>query len=316
MLVLLPSRPPPQESLTLPLDKADRITRMVEPESAARHVWDRQSVWSQAADAAKKTIGRARATGLALGIATAALSTVGAQLMDGQSALGRILTFAAAVSAGLVPLAAGQSGASALRDWTRLRSVSEALKSEVYVCLARADAYRSGDAARTLLERADRLVADTADLVHRTGGLVPRRRPLPEVFDVDSYLAVRVTGQIHDYYRPRAALMTRRFTAVRRCELVLAGAAAVLGGLAAVFGMDRAAVWVATVTTMSATVTAHAAAARYAYQELEFSRTAAELDSLLTRRGTDGRSDDAFVSQCELVISAQNEAWMAKWNAG
>ncbi|MGA5039852.1 DUF4231 domain-containing protein [Streptomyces capoamus] len=287
---------------------------------ATRRVWDLQSVWSQAADAVKQQLGRARAVGLALGVAAASLSTLGAQVMGWQSALGRALDLIAAVCAGLVPLAVSRSGMPALRDWTRLRSVSEALKSEVFICLARVGGYRGQDAAGRLLDRAGRVVADAGDLAYRTRGLVPKQRPLPDVVDVDSYVAVRLVGQVNGYYRPRAALMSRRCAVVRRCETALAGLAAVLGATASVFGTDGAAVWVATVTTVTATVTAHAAAARYVYQELEFSRTAAELEDMLARREAltapgDRRDDDDFVERCELVISAQNEAWMARWTA-
>ncbi|MGW2717233.1 DUF4231 domain-containing protein [Streptomyces sp. NPDC001492] len=287
---------------------------------AARRVWDWQSVWSQAANDAKQQLGRARAVGLVLGIAAASLSTLGAQVMGWQSTLGRSLTLIAAVCAGLVPLAASRSGASALRDWTRLRSVSEALKSEVFICLAGVGDYRGPDAARQLLDRAERVVADAGDLAYRSRGLAPKQRSLPDVVDVDSYVAVRLVEQINGYYRPRAALMSRRCAIVRRCEVALAGLAAVLGAAGSVFGTDSAAVWVATVTTVTATVTAHAAAARYVYQELEFSRTAAELEGMLARREAltepgETRDDDGFVDRCELVISAQNEAWMARWAA-
>ncbi|MGV9344864.1 DUF4231 domain-containing protein [Streptomyces spiralis] len=287
---------------------------------AVRRVWDLQSAWSQAADAVKQQLGRARAVGLVLGIAAASLSTLGAQVMGWQSALGRALVLIAAVCAGLVPLAVGRSGMPALRDWTRLRSVSEALKSEVFICLAGVGGYRGQDAAGRLLDRAGRVVADAGDLAYRIRGLAPKQRSLPDVVDVDSYVAVRLVGQVNGYYRPRAVLMSRRCAVVRRCEMALAGLAAVLGAAASVFGTDGAAVWVATVTTVTATVTAHAAAARYVYQELEFSRTAAELEDMLARREAltapgDTRDDDDFVERCELVISAQNEAWMARWTA-
>jgi hypothetical protein len=64
----------------------------------------------------------------------------------------------------------------------------------------------------------------------------------------------------------------------------------------------------------------HAAASRYAYQELEFARTTAELESLLVRRTeaaakVSPEADDGFVTHCEQVISAQNEGWMTKWAA-
>ncbi|MEV6028307.1 hypothetical protein [Streptomyces sp. NPDC052036] len=50
----------------------------------------------------------------------------------------------AATSAGHTPLAATWSGPAAVREWTSLRSVSEALKSEVSTCLA--GAYRADGA--------------------------------------------------------------------------------------------------------------------------------------------------------------------------
>ncbi|MGQ5640865.1 MULTISPECIES: SLATT domain-containing protein [unclassified Streptomyces] len=76
--------------------------------------------------------------------------------------------------------------------------------------------------------------------------------------------------------------------------------------------------WVAVTVTVSAAVVTHAAASRYDYQQLEFSRTAAELEFLHAQwaamRERTPESDDAFVTQCEHVISVQNEGWMAKWS--
>ncbi|WP_405743739.1 hypothetical protein OG422_18285 [Streptomyces sp. NBC_01525] len=39
------------------------------------------------------------------------------------------------------------------------------------------------------------------------------------------------------------------------------------------------------------------------------------MESLTAHRceDADPATDDAFVGQCERVISAQNEGWMAKW---
>jgi hypothetical protein len=292
--------------------------------AAPRRVWDQQSVWSQAADAAKRTIERTRTVGLVLAVTAAVLSTAAAQTMAWHAEVGKVLAFLAAALAGLAPLAALRSGPAALRDWTRLRSVSEALKSELYTFLAGAGVYRASEAGedpagveRTLLSRTEDVITDAADLAWLTAAHTPRSRALPPVFDVDSYVTIRVAGQIRDYYRPRATQMGRRSTVVHRVELLLAATAALLSAAAGAFGTDQAAAWVATVTTVAAAVTAHAAAARYAYQELEFSRTAAELESLLVRRTAACHAaldnDDAFVERCELIISAQNEAWMAKW---
>ncbi len=284
-------------------------------QSAAQWLWDRQSVWSQTADQAKRSIGRARATALALGVAAAVASTAAAQVLEWNEGLGSVLAFLAAAAVGLVPLATRSTGPQQLRDWTRLRSVSEELKSETYTYLAGVSPYGAPNAPRELLDRTERLLADASDLTARTQAFSPRPRPLPAVSDVSSYLELRVADQIERYYRPRAAHMSRRSTQVRRVELALAGTAAVLGAVSGVYGADWAVAWIATITTVSAAVIAHAAASRYAYQEVEFSRTAAELERL-TRRAVEepGRiTGDALVGQCERVISVQNEGWMTKW---
>ncbi|MFG7941274.1 MULTISPECIES: DUF4231 domain-containing protein [Streptomyces] len=282
--------------------------------STAQWVWDRQSVWSQAAGHAKRAITRARTVALVLGVTGACAGTAAAQVMAWSDVAGKSLAFLAAVAAGLVPVATRGAGPQQVDDWTRLRALSEQLKSEVYRYLARVGPYRGADASHVLLDRAERALADAADLAGHTVALVPRRRVLPAVTDAGSYLELRVTPQVEGYYRPRAAYMRRRSAQVRCVELALAAVAAVLGAVSGTFGADWATAWVATVTTVAAAATAHAAASRYAYQEVQFSRTAEELESLTARRAAEAApADDAFVDRCERVISAENEEWRAKW---
>jgi hypothetical protein len=74
--------------------------------------------------------------------------------------------------------------------------------------------------------------------------------------------------------------------------------------------------WAAVVTTGVAAVTAHVAAERYEFLWIEYSRTANELRRLLDRRtSADGLplTGEDLVTECEHVISVQNEAWMATW---
>ncbi|MFF8963188.1 DUF4231 domain-containing protein [Streptomyces globisporus] len=284
-------------------------------QSAAQWIWDHQSIWSQAANHAKRAIGRARATALALGVVAAVAGTAAAQTLPHNEKVGSVLAFLASTAAGLAPFATRSAGPQQLREWTRLRSVSEELKSETYRYLSRVAPYRDEDSPQILRDRVERLLADASDLAVRTHALMPRQRSLPAVTDVGSYIELRVTGQIERYYRPRAAHMYQRSAQIRRMELTLACAAAVLGAFSGAFSADWAAAWMATVTTVSAAVIAHAAASRYAYQEVEFSRTAAELERLSSRPADEHSpaADDAMVAQCEHVISVQNEGWMAKW---
>jgi hypothetical protein len=110
-------------------------------------------------------------------------------------------------------------------------------------------------------------------------GITPRKRGLPAVSDIGSYLYVRVRKlQLADYYRPKAARMKRRLNQFK--------------------------------------VAAYIAAERYEFQWIEFSRTAVQLRRLLDPH--DSGDPEAplgpdLAAACEQVISIQNEAWMAKW---
>ncbi|WP_189863346.1 DUF4231 domain-containing protein [Streptomyces poonensis] len=286
-----------------------------EPDGTVTAVWNQQSVWSQAADRLKRTISRARTAALILGIVSAVLGTAAAQTMQVHAALGKSLAFGAALSAGLVPLAAGRAGAPAVRNWTRLRSMSEALKSEVYVCLAGVAPYRDADRRRVLAARVERLFGEAADLAAYTTGVEPLERALPAVSDVTSYSELRLSRQMTEYYRPKASEMARKTSVVRRAEIALGALAAVLGALAGAFGVAQAAAWVAVAVTAGAAVSAHGVAAKYAFQQTEFTRTAAELQRILEGREVAEGGDAAFVRRCERVMSVLNDSWMVKWTA-
>ncbi|MFC5754381.1 DUF4231 domain-containing protein [Actinomadura rugatobispora] len=284
---------------------------------AVQQVWDRQNVWSRAADRLKRRIARTRLASLLLGACAAVMGAAAAQTMDLGMA-GETLAFGAAVAAALVPLTVRSAGPAATHDWTRLRSVAEALKSEVYVSLAGAGRYRGATGPGPLLETSERIEADGADLLHHLTGIRADARSLPAVSGIDSYARERVRRQLDGYYRPKARLMGGRVRVVRRIEMALGAAGAVCGAAAGAFQVGEIAAWVAVATTLAAAVSTHAAASKYEYQELEYARTAGQLARLLARHERDAahtgsaEGGDAFAAECELVISAQNEAWMAR----
>lgn len=277
-------------------------------------LWRQQSIWSQTANRMKVAIGRARSAALALTVGGAVLATLAARLPAAQATASSVLAVAAAVGVGLVPvLRPGWSG-RVLRDWTRARSVSEALKSEIYLYLAGAGDYRGEDRDPRLRVCTDRARQEAADLLRHSVGIEPVQRALPDVCDYGSYLQVRVDGQVDGYYRPQARQLQVRLGQFRRVELVLAVAGVVLGALAAILAAVGLGAWIAVVTTISASVAAHVGAARYEYQLIEYLRTADELSRL--RRdaaATTSPADlDQLVVRCERIISIQNEGWMAK----
>jgi hypothetical protein len=275
------------------------------------HAWRLQRVWSQVAVRLKARIHRARNLGLVLGVFGAVLGVLAVQVGGGADA-GRGLAVGAGVAVGLVPLVRRGASQEAVRAWTRARSVSEGLKSEVYAYLAGGSAYLDGEGDRRLNVRTRDIVASMDDLAGATAGVQPDGRPLPAVDDIDSYLVERVEGQVEGYYRPKAALYARRLGWLRRIEVTLGAASVVLAVLAGTGGVVAAGAWVAVVSTVAATVAAHAGAARYDHQIVEFERTAARLAQLRMSWQVEGRLPAELIDACEEVISIENQAWMAR----
>jgi hypothetical protein len=260
------------------------------------------------ADRLKAGLQRKRIAALGFAIAGAVLSTTaaGAGL---STVVGKILAFLSAACVGVAGLVQARIGLAAVRDWTRARSVSEAIKSEVYLALA-------GFGAADLDAEVRKVTADAADLREHRIGRTPQRRELPAVGDVESYLSERVDGQINGFYARRAAQLRAKLRLVRGIELGLAATGVLLGAAAGTWELDAVAVWVPVTTTVGAAIAAHAAAERYSYLLVEYLRTGDELDRIRNRRGSAAAlSDEQLVRRAEEIISLQNQGWMAKLTA-
>ncbi|MGO4634206.1 DUF4231 domain-containing protein [Streptomyces sp. 2RAF24] len=286
-----------------------------------QQVWDQQSVWSQSANKLKRSVETARSRSLASAVAAGVLGTAAAQTMGWSSRLGTALAFVAALAAGMSPVLALRASPGRMSDWIRTRAVSEALKGEVYTFLAGVGPYEDRETRAALLtERAGRFRLAASDLVRHTAGIAAEARTLPPVVGIDTYIDLRLRHQIDTYYRPKAALMQRKVELFSKVELAFGAAGALLAATAGTFAVGGLAAWSGVVASVSIAVTAHGIAQRYAYQQLEFLRTAEELQQLLDGwRAETAPSTEAtgtFVSKCEHVISIQNEAWMIRWTVG
>jgi len=277
-------------------------------------LWREQSVWSRTANRMKQRIERARLAALVLVVLVALCGTTAAALAPVAADPARWLAAAAAVGSAVLPLLRPAWSGDRLRDWTRARSVSEALKSDVYLWLARAGDFASDGDGVLLAERTDLLRTDAADLLAQRQGIEPEQRGLPEVTDLPSFFAVRVGGQIDRYYQPRADRIRVVLGRFRVVEVALGLLGAALGGVAAVAGAALAA-WIAVVATVGAGLAAHVAAARYEFQLVEFLRTAERLRQLRRAADMPGCTDAeraALALRAEDVVSVENEGWMAK----
>ncbi|MFI6977957.1 DUF4231 domain-containing protein [Embleya sp. NPDC050154] len=279
--------------------------------------WHAQRRWSLAASAAKASVQRWRLVRLMLGVAGAVSVTAGTQVSGDP---GKVLSLIGALCVGLVPLVTSlRLPPARIEAWTRLRSVSEGLKSEVYLYLTVSDPY-----AGAVAERRARLSARRASFEDEAGellGLLPVLAPAeqpapPAVHDVDGYVRERIDVQADGYYRTQVSRMRRGLARIQFAEFVLALTGMALAAVAGTVGGGRLGAWVPVVTTVSASVMLYGYGVRYQENLISFARTAEQLrrlrDDRVARMPLDPAEEARFVERCENVISIETQGWMAR----
>jgi SMODS and SLOG-associating 2TM effector domain 1/Protein of unknown function (DUF4231) len=282
--------------------------------SVVEWAWQRQSVWDQTARRLRAAPRLARRLGLVLTVVAAALALAAAQLKPVSQPAAIGLAIAAAVVLAGVGLLRNRQSIEQVRKWTRARSISEAIKTEIFLFLTRAGDYSTADREERLDAEVQRLEKEAGDLQRYVQRVEPEFIPLPQVRDLPSYINDRVTSYAEAYYLKASRQMQRRLRAAKAIEVALTLLAAALAATAATW--PNVGAWAAVATTAAGAVAAHAASEHYESLWIVYSSAANELDRLVTRRtAANGRplSERELISECERVISAQTQAWMAKW---
>lgn len=297
----------------------------------ARKMALRQRVWSAAANRLKDRIVRAQLMVLRLGVAGAVLETLAVTLPAGHH--GRPLFAAAgAFALAVIPVISKRylTGDHTTR-WTRTRSVSEALKADLFAARAGAAPYDGTDAEEKLADELAEIEAGASDLAAETLNLDPKEPDEPGPLSPADYVKDRVLSQSQGYYLRKAGehkdKAERLHTAETVCAVLGAGFGAVAAGMmsaegesaaASVISGENLAAWVAVLTTIGGAIAAHHLAMRHDRQVVTYSATAGRLDQLADefrrkgyKAGTPEWSD--FVSRCEQAISVENEGWIALW---
>ncbi|SAL51117.1 hypothetical protein AWB70_04156 [Caballeronia cordobensis] len=290
-------------------------------------IWHRRIEWSRAADKLKARVVYGRLAVLILNVIGAIAATLSATMPSHmpQARAGCAVLSAIALAVGTY-VKAHVISVDAIRAWTRARSVSEGLKTEIYLFCARARPYDGEDAVSLLNERTRAVEKSAGDLTPHLAAVTGSVRSAPAMMDENEYIEKRVKQQIDGYYRPKARLYAKRLAAFRRVELALGLIGTVLSAAAAFTShhdlahsatQSGLAAWVAVVTTVSAALAAHVAADRYDFVVMSYHATASRLDALIDEWQSPPknkrRSWSSFVKSCEDAISVENESWIAKW---
>jgi hypothetical protein len=289
--------------------------------------WRQQNEWSTTAGRFKSEIWLWRKLVLLLSIGGAIFATLSTQVPDGNAQ--KVVAVIAAVLLAIIPVVTPKKlSPQKTRNWAVARSVSEGLKEELYLFLARAEPYADPDGAKPeiLRDRSFEITRKASDLLQHVTRVEAPPRELPTFKSPKEYLEIRVADQI-DWYQEKSRLHSDKAAGLRNMEFCLAIVAALLaavtgavGGVLKIQGWPiEIGAWVAVLTTIGGTLTAHIAAARYDHIVTSYSATAFQLRHLKNHWPPGG--DDSIpsvewstlVRRCEDAISKENESWLAKW---
>lgn len=277
---------------------------------ALEDVWQRQRQWSESADALKADMQKWRNRALALTLVGAVLANAG--VMWGlDSTIGKSLAGISGFVVAAGALIRPRGSTKAVLDWTRSRSVSEALKTEIYLYLNQRGDYAKGDPVAQLDAALTDLEGKAAELTPPEDFPLRKQRQLPKASTPTTYVTERLDSQIK-YYGDNSTKLADKIKRVKNIELGVGLLAAAVAAVAGATEVENVAIWVPVVSALAAAVAAHAAGERYEYLLVEYRRTAGQLKFL--KRTAVGKPD--FIEQCESVISTQNQGWMAKFGEG
>ncbi len=251
------------------------------------------------------------------------LGLLSAQVSDAMNPW-RILAFASALAAALGSYVTAQALSLGLEgEWVLSRSIAEALKSEAFRYLARAQPYASAQRAEndaTLSQKAgeyrDRITLGSflrLEDAERTKGL-------PEDWlTMDGYLQLRVQEQLK-YFEQKAEETSERGRRLRWTTIVLGGVAVVLGAAHGVYKeLAGIAAWIPVVTSVSGAVTTHLFSGRFQFLAESYELMVSRLNRLLESWDRVPEQDKAarageFVVRFEEILLVENKQWVAEFD--
>ena len=285
-------------------------------------IWRDRLRWSAAAGRQGDRIRRARIGALGCSVVGAALETSAATLFKDGGDTATVLAALGAIALAVATIIGrARLSSEAIRRWTKLRAVSEAIKGEVFRCRARAQPYDGSDRLEVLAARLTTIKQVEPAITGLLADVEPGAGTPPPELDPDAYIARRVRDQSQKYFRPKAALNARRAARLHGLVLLLSSLATVLGivtSALAHFKVDALAIgaWVAVLTTVGSTLSSYLAASQLDHIVTSYTATAEQLDLLALRWHTAVDKGSAawsrFVDEVEKLLAAENQSWLVK----
>jgi conflict system pore-forming effector with SLATT domain/uncharacterized protein DUF4231 len=285
---------------------------------------NRAAQWTATAGHLKTRLSRARVTTFCLTIFGATAATIAGQI-PGEGTLRNSFVAVGTVALALATFVAARLlTTERVGSWAKVRAAAEALKREAFRYAARARPYDDLATAPGLLDtERQKIDADLGTVLPvdaKTVGSAPQEMMTP-----DEYRKKRVRDQI-DWYQSKSKEAGRSAGRLRLAEFILAALATVITALSTITGKQIPLVGInfdiaaltALFTTVGGAILSHVEASRLddlATNYAAAARRLEDLDAGFNRAKGHPQNWSVFVNSCEDIIAAENQSWIAKWDA-
>jgi SMODS and SLOG-associating 2TM effector domain 1/Protein of unknown function (DUF4231)/Tetratricopeptide Repeats-Sensor len=313
-------QPPPQQpeqamavvKAVLPPTIAGQARAVAGVDSVLREVWQKHQRWSDAADAAQRSLNRWRLSNLALLVLGAIAAAFAAQTWLVSTAAAALAAVSAAVLAAAAFIQGSMLTSDNMSRWTGARAASEALKAETCRYLAGVQPYAGPDRDKRLQTQLDTVQTRAKDLLVEEQLATPGDGKLPPVDTFERYMENRAQEQA-TWHRSKVEEHRKKAQVLRFCQLAATAAGAVLAAIAGALPGAHLAAWTAAATTLAAAFATHVAATQHERIAASYAATADQLERLVVGVDAKKASTDRqaqFVVDVERVLAVQNNGWV------
>lgn len=222
----------------------------------------------------------------------------------------------------------------------KARAAAEALKVQAFLYSMKAPPYSGKSAEKNLFKRIEIILQEVASLTPELSTITESKKSkfalflskiylgknaasaetrwiqrFKEDMSFEDYVQERVNGQIHGYYRVKAAQFQRTINNANAATMVFGFLGIAIGTIGATTNPGLS-MWIGLLSTGTASIASYIHAGKYEYLLMSYVSTASQLELLSARFQSmtepSERTRQRFVSETETIFAAEHNSWISE----
>ncbi len=222
----------------------------------------------------------------------------------------------------------------------KARATAEALKVQAFLYSMKAPPYSGKNAEKVLFKRVEIILKEVGSITPELSTVTKSKKSrfatiigylylgtkapnvenrwiqrFKEDMTFDEYVEERVNGQIHGYYRVKAAQFQRTINNANAATLIFGFLGIAIGTIGATTSPGIS-MWIGLLSTGTASIASYIHAGKYEYLLMSYVSTASQLELLSARfQSMTDPSEymrQRFVSETETIFAAEHNSWISE----